>query len=78
VLAREWLAHPGRLLRTLGANAYAVYVLHVFVLVALQSALVDVALAPLAKFALVSLVGIHLSVGVAMLVRRPAPLRRVF
>lgn len=77
VLARDRLERPGRLWRTLATNAYGVYVMHVWVVVALQFALVDVGLPPLAKFALVSLAGIPLSVAVAALVRRLPGVRRV-
>jgi peptidoglycan/LPS O-acetylase OafA/YrhL len=77
VLARERSKRPGRVWRTLAANAYGVYVMHVWVVVALQFALVDVALPPLAKFALVSLAGIPLSVAVAALVRRLPGARHV-
>ena len=77
VLARERLANPGRALRRLSANAYGIYVLHIWVLVPLQFALVGVALPPLAKFALVCLAGLPLSVAVAALLRRSSLVRRV-
>ena len=77
VLARERLANPGRTLRRLSANAYGIYVLHIWVLVPLQFALAGVALPPLAKFALVCLAGIPLSVAVAALLRRSSSVRRV-
>lgn len=68
-LAREACAQPAKWLRILAANSYVIYVLHVFVLVGLQTALVDISIPPLAKFALVTLVGVPLTMVVAMLVR---------
>ena len=75
-LARERMHQPGPLTRTLSTNAYAAYVMHVWVVVAVQFALLGVPLPPLAKFALVCLVGIPLSFVVASLVRRLPPRRR--
>jgi peptidoglycan/LPS O-acetylase OafA/YrhL len=60
------------------ARSYAIYILHVFVLVAVQAPLVDVAIPPLAKFAIVALVGVPLSVAVAAVFRWPRSVRRAY
>jgi peptidoglycan/LPS O-acetylase OafA/YrhL len=76
VLARERFGQPGRVVRMVAARSYAIYILHVFVLVAVQAPLVDVALPPLAKFAIVALVGVPLSVAFAAVFRWPRSVRR--
>ena len=77
VLARERFATQGARLRALSANAYAAYLMHVWPVVALQTALVGVALAPATKFALVTVIGVPASFLVAALVRRLPLVRRV-
>lgn len=67
----------GRLLRELGAGTYAVYIVHVFVVVGLQAALAPATLPPLAKFVLVTLGGVALSFGLAAALRRAPLLRAV-
>ncbi len=69
-LARERFNAQGAILRGLSANAYAAYVLHLWPVVGLQFALASVALPPFAKFALVTLVGVPLSLAVGALIRR--------
>ena len=76
VLARERFAQPGRVVRMLGESSFAIYIVHVFVLVAVQMPLVDVAIPPLAKFAIVSIAGVPLSVAVATVPRWSGVLRR--
>jgi glucan biosynthesis protein C len=71
VLFRErFNGQPGRLLSAMGGAAYAAYVFHLLVVVALQFSLVEVPLPPLAKFALVTLVGVPLSFGIGYLQRK--------
>lgn len=77
VLARERLERPGRAWRLLAENAYSVYVMHIWVVVALQFGLVGVGLPPLVKFALVSLAGIPLSIAVSALILRLPGARRL-
>lgn len=77
VLARERFAQPGRMVRMLAASSFTIYVVHVFVLVGVQASLVDVALPPLAKFGIVTLVGVPLSVAVAALIQSPGTARRI-
>jgi glucan biosynthesis protein C len=71
VLFRERLnGQPGRLLSAMGGAAYAAYVFHVLIVVALQYSLISVPLPPFAKFALVTLLGVSLSFGVGHLQRK--------
>jgi glucans biosynthesis protein C len=70
VLLRERLARQGALLRWLSPNAYAVYIIHIWVVVALQFALASSSLAPLVKFAIVTLVGVPLCFLLGALLRR--------
>jgi len=56
---------------------YAAYLFHVPVIVLLQFAVVHIALAPLAKFLLVTALGVPLTFLVASWIRRPALLRRI-
>ena len=77
VAVRELAAGPGRLLPVLAGASYGVYVIHVFLLVPIQSALLGVGLPPFAKFALVTLAGIILSFAVAVGLKRLPGLRRV-
>ncbi len=74
-LFREKVNRQGKLLRALSANAYAVYIIHVWIVVGLQFALADVSLHPLAKFAIVTLAGIPLCFLISPLIRK-LPLAR--
>jgi peptidoglycan/LPS O-acetylase OafA/YrhL len=76
-LARERLAAPGRWVGSLAASSYSTYVVHLFVVVALQLALVEVAIGPLAKFWLVAGFGIVLSFAVGSALRRLPGINRV-
>jgi peptidoglycan/LPS O-acetylase OafA/YrhL len=70
VLLRERFARQGALLRWLSPNAYTVYIIHIWPIVALQFALASATLAPLAKFAIVTLVGVPLCFLLGALLRR--------
>jgi hypothetical protein len=71
VLLREHLRTPWRVLRSMAPDAFGAYVLHVMpVVVGLQFALAQVSLDPFAKFAVVTLVGVPLSFGLAHALRR--------
>ena len=78
VVFRDYLNAPHRILRMLAPNAFGAYVVHVLpVVVGLQFALTDVILDPLAKFALVTLVGVPLSFGLAAALRRVPAVRAI-
>ncbi|MFF3444626.1 acyltransferase [Streptosporangium sp. NPDC002721] len=77
VLFRERLGHQGRRRRFLSAHAYAVYVTHPVVLVALGYALHDVQAPAVAKFALVAALGLPLCWATAYLVRALPGARKV-
>jgi surface polysaccharide O-acyltransferase-like enzyme len=70
VLFREHFTRQGALLRWLSSNVYATYIVHIWPIVGLQFALAHVALPPLLKFAIVTLVGIPLSFLIGALLRR--------
>jgi peptidoglycan/LPS O-acetylase OafA/YrhL len=75
VLFRERLNRQGRLARDLAASTYAVYLLHVPVLVALQYGIGHGALGPLMKFFVVTLVAVPATFAISGALRR-APLAR--
>ncbi len=76
-LARERCNGQGRLARALSANAYAVYVIHIWPVVGLQFAVANVGLPPFAKFALVTLAAVPLCFALGRLLRGLPPVRRV-
>jgi glucan biosynthesis protein C len=71
VLFREHVTVHGRLARALGRSQYTAYIFHVPVILAFQYAILQVALPPLAKFAIVTLVSIPATFSLAYLLRRP-------
>ena len=75
VLFRERLNGRGRLARDLAATTYAVYLLHVPVLVPLQYAFAAASFGPLTKFLLVTLITIPATFAIGSILRR-APLAR--
>jgi surface polysaccharide O-acyltransferase-like enzyme len=78
VLFRERLnGQPGRLLSALSGAAYAAYIVHVLVVIGLQSGLASVSLPPFAKFIAVSLAGAALSFGIGHLLRQLPGARKV-
>jgi len=75
VVFRQIVRRPGRLLTTLAAASYAAYILHLYIVISLQNLLKPAALPAAAKFALVAVVGIVMSFGLALLSRRIPGLR---
>jgi glucan biosynthesis protein C len=71
---RTWLAGQGRITRFLSDNAFAVYVIHTPILVALGIAMAPLALAPAAKFGLLWALGAVACFGVAAPLARRLPL----
>jgi fucose 4-O-acetylase-like acetyltransferase len=71
-LFRERLNSQGRWLRVLSANAYTVYLIHIFVVVGLQMSIAGIAFPPLVKFALVTVVGMALSFVLSQVIRSAA------
>ena len=69
-LFRRFFSSRGRAGRFLSKQSYAVYVIHVPLLVFLAVALKGIELAPLLKFGLVSLIGVPACFAVAYVVRR--------
>ncbi|TDD22264.1 acyltransferase family protein [Nonomuraea diastatica] len=77
VLFRERLGHQGRRRRFLSTHAFTVYVIHPAVLVALGYALRDVQAPAVAKFALLTAIGLPLCWATAYLVRALPGARQV-
>lgn len=69
-LFRARLAEPGPVLGRLEGSVYGVYLVHFYVVLVLQGALVGVALPALAKFALVSVAGTVVSFALVDMLRR--------
>ena len=67
---RRYLNHPGRVSGFLVPNAYTAYLIHTPLIVYLASALHDVMLYPLLKFALVAPVAVLLCFGLSSLIRK--------
>lgn len=65
VLARDKVKGHGAFWRALSANAYIVYVIHIWPVIGLQFALAGVGLPPLIKFALVTLLAVPLCFAIA-------------
>jgi glucan biosynthesis protein C len=77
VLLRERFSHQGDLLRWLTPNAYAAYVIHIWLIVALQAALASIAIEPFSKFVIVMLVGAPLCFLLGALLRKLPQVSRV-
>jgi peptidoglycan/LPS O-acetylase OafA/YrhL len=69
--------HQGRVLRAAAADSYTVYIFHPLVLVILALCIRDIALHPLAKFALLAPVALAASFGSAHFIRRLPFARRI-
>ena len=76
-LFRERANRQGALARELAAGSYAVYVVHVFIVVAIQMALAASSMGPLAKFVAVTLLALPLCFGLAYGLRRVPGVARV-
>ncbi len=78
VLCREWLnTESGTLFSALAAAAFGAYIIHLFIVIGIQAGLAAVALSPLAKFALVTVIATMLSFGIAHLARQVPLLKKV-
>lgn len=70
ILFRERLNVQGKLLRVLSDNAYAVYLIHLLIILYIQFVIADIPIGPLAKFGLVLFIGVPLCFGLSALLRR--------
>ncbi len=70
ILFREKVCFQGKFMQILSNNAYSVYLIHILIILYLQFAMADLSMAPLAKFGLVTLLGIPLCFGCSALLRR--------
>jgi surface polysaccharide O-acyltransferase-like enzyme len=77
VLFREVAPSLPRLLQMMAPSAYGVYIIHVYLVVPLQSAVIGLAVTPLVKFVLVVLLAVPISFVLAALLRRVPGLRTV-
>ncbi len=77
VAFREIPLRPSRLLAALSAASFGAYILHPVIVVALQAAIVDLALPAPAKFAIVSVLGIALAFSLAHLAGKAPVVRAV-
>lgn len=77
VLFRRYLAGPSRALKVLEGNLYGVYLIHLFVVIGLQVALVNTGLPALAKFAVVVIGTLAISLPIIALLRRIPGFRAV-
>ncbi len=77
VFFREHADHSGALSVRLAGSAYGVYLLHVYIVVGLQMAIVDMPLGPLTKFLVVTIAALILSFGLVDILRRIPAVRRL-
>ena len=77
VLFREKFDFRGKILKASADDAFAVYLIHPFVLVPLQGILLGADIPALVKFVLVSAAGIILSFGIAHMIRKIPYVARV-
>ena len=77
VVLRDLVRRPLRLVTAMAATSYAAYVLHIYVLVPLQVAVLEPDLSPFVKFGVVAVLGVLLSFGAAHLSRRVPGVRRL-
>lgn len=74
---RERFSTPNKWMGRLDQNVFGVYIIHVFVLVGLQSAILGIALPALVKFAIVTIAGLIISFQVSALIRLIPGAKRV-
>ena len=77
VFFRRYLSQPSRWLGRLDANVYGVYIVHPFILFALQAAIIGIALPATVKFLAVTAVGLAASFALAAALRQIPAVRRV-
>ncbi|MGE5294254.1 MAG: acyltransferase family protein, partial [Solirubrobacterales bacterium] len=77
LLFRERLNFQGRLGRLMANNQYAAYLFHVPVVVLVQVMVVNAAISPFAKFALVTALSVPLTFLLSAAIRTPALVRKV-
>ena len=77
VLFRRYLAAPSRLLKALEGNLYGIYLIHLFVVIGLQVALVNTGLPALVKFTIVVVGTLVVSFPIIALLRRLPGFRAV-
>lgn len=70
ILFREKVNFQRNFMRALSNNAYSIYLIHILIILYLQFAMADLSMVPLAKFGLVTLLGIPLCFGCSVLLRR--------
>jgi glucan biosynthesis protein C len=70
VCLRERFNRPNRLMAALSADSYFVYIIHLYLVVALQAALHTVGLPPFIKFLLVAVFGVLICFSLSHLVRK--------
>ncbi|HEU4668225.1 MAG TPA: acyltransferase family protein [Arthrobacter sp.] len=75
VTSRELVRRPVRLLAVMATASYAAYILHIFVVVGLQVAVLQAAWPAGAKFVLVAVLGVLLSFGLGHISRKVPGLR---
>ncbi|MDJ1008405.1 MAG: acyltransferase [Paracoccaceae bacterium] len=74
-VARRWVSRPGPVLGALQGQVYGVYLIHVYVLVAVQTALLSAPYGAWTKFAVATFAGLALSFAVVALLRRVPAIR---
>jgi hypothetical protein len=77
VIFRRFLSRPGPMLARLEGNVYGVYIVHVFVVVALQAALLEAELSALRKFAIVTLIALPLCFAIVAALRQIRAVRQI-
>ena len=74
---RERFSTPNKWIERLDRNVFGVYIFHVFILVGLQGAILNIELSALAKFAVVTIVGLIISFLFTALIRLVPGVKRV-
>jgi surface polysaccharide O-acyltransferase-like enzyme len=77
VLFREFVTSAPQLVNMMAPAAFGVYIIHIFVVVPLQFAVIGLSAPPLIKFAMVVLLAVPISFTLAALLRRLPVLRAV-
>ena len=77
VLFRDRFSTPNKWIGRLDQNVYGVYIFHVFILVGLQGAILNIALPALVKFTIVAIAGLIISFLNSGLIRLIPGVKRV-